>query len=193
MGIRTPLVHISACCRALPHMKKIFLINIFVLLAFLTNGQNLIQEQVDSVTNSRIAQLLEEQDSILLHESGCIGCYIISDDDCNCEQYNHLYWKESTESYIQRIDCCGVHEISALDRDIWNKFELNVADILNSKFNTEHYVIHHDYDYITLATQDTILTIKIRDFYFNSNEADSASNMNQPAKIFLDYLTKESN
>ncbi|MEQ9307672.1 MAG: hypothetical protein RJQ14_27420, partial [Marinoscillum sp.] len=124
-------------------MTKLYLTYFFVLLAFLTNAQNLTFEQVDSLTTSIIAQLLQEQDSVLLHEFGCVGCYFISDYGCNCKQYNSLYWRDSSNTRIQKIDCCGAQEPSTLDQNVWSKFELDAKDILNSKFKTSYYVIHH--------------------------------------------------
>jgi hypothetical protein len=172
-------------------MRKVYLTSISIFMGFFTSGQDLTYEQVDSLTNSRITQLLQEQDSILLHESGCIGCYFVSDNGCNCEQYNYLYWSSSTDCMVQKIDCCGTHETLMVEKNIWNKFESEVHEILSSEFKTEYYVTHHFFDFLSLVTQDTTLTIKIHDYYFNSE--DSVANMNQPAKKFLDFLTTGSN
>ena len=162
-----------------------------VLSAFaeLLVAQELTYEQVGTLTDERTAAILQTTDSLLVYEPGCNGCYWTGGDECNCQRTNYLIWIQNSNCKIQKIDCCGAHELGELDIKIWNSFMASCEPILKSEFRVEYSINHYFFENLNLVTRDSSTQIEIRDYYFSNSVADSTWNMSVPAKIFVNELS----
>jgi len=170
-------------------MRKVTFILIISAFANLLGAQELTYEQVGALTDERTVAILQTTDSVLVYEPGCNGCYWIGQDECNCQRTNYLIWTQNSSCKIQKIDCCGVHELGELDIKIWNSFVASSKPILKSEFRAEYSINHYFFENLNFVTRGSSTQIEIRDYYFSNSVADSTWNMSVPAKIFVNELS----
>lgn len=170
---------------------KPYLIYILIALIPLTAlGQAGIIE-VDSTATALAKDLIQNNlaQTVLIYESGCVGCYTI--DDCQCEGGVvdiYIIW-DYEQPKIKKINCCFVtyakefhgQEILA---DLVNRQE----EILTSEFRFDYIETHGMFDRIKMVTKDSVLKINIPSELFNDDYKYREHNLAQPAKEYLESL-----
>ncbi|MEQ9423314.1 MAG: hypothetical protein RJQ09_02770 [Cyclobacteriaceae bacterium] len=170
----------------------------FLCLAILISVNSIIFTQAQELSYSKVSDLVEERaagllqftDSVLMYESGCLGCFIILEEDqeFQCQLTINLIWNDQGNCKIQKIDCDGIHTFGQLDFDTWEAFTSSAENILNSKFKVKYMWSHFGFEALTLLTKGSKTQIEVRDYYFFDSEPDSTWNRNTPAKIYIDQL-----
>ena len=143
---------------------------------------------MDSLANVYGLELLKHDDisQVLIYQTGCIGCEIIDDCDCqNKSKISILLWQDSGRSYMKRIDCCGMQTNELTDlKGIWRELKGNKRQIFKSEFKWDIEEVHHSFYEIQLLEDNSIQKIQMADYYFNDYNKYQSWNSKQAARKF---------
>lgn len=160
------------------------------------HSQGRVYLNVDSLATAQAKELITDKKvkQVLIYQRGCIGCEILRESDCGCDDDGTAYiiWKERSEYFKKEIGCCVKAEILSFENE--NLFESLVNHriaVFSSKFKTDYEEIHHRFSKITLVTANNKQDVYMENFLFADGNKHRQSNLKQTAKAYSDKLEEE--
>lgn len=173
-------------------MKSILTLIYITSIAFTSYGQIGVYE-LDSL-GTRLAQDLVDNrltESAIVYVSGCTGCYSL--DNCQCDgglADLYIIW-DNNQTKIKKLTCCSIfYGKNFEDLNLLNKMTKEPMPIFTSAFKFEYIRAHRDFEKIKLVTKNSIETINLESEFFNKENKYRKTNLEQPAKIFLEKIKK---
>ncbi len=172
-------------------MRLILTLSLIIITKSLLFGQDGTWS-IDSLAQIEAQNLLKKgiTNEVIVYSSGCTGCYSL-DGNCQCSDgliSVYIIWKQN-DILIKRLNCCYETYGKPFEAEnLLNEFLLEQKQIFNSKFEFDYITPHDDFFRIRLLTRDSEQLIRMSSVHFDQNTEHFTSNMQQPAKLYLDKL-----
>ncbi|NEM98955.1 hypothetical protein [Pontibacter burrus] len=177
-------------------MKTALLLFMFLIASGHAYSQKRAYLDVDSVVTVQAQELIESKKAmhVIVYQSGCVGCEVLREVDCNCDDdaTAYLIWKEDSAYFKKKVGCCVKDEILPFgNAALYENLVKDSTSVFSSKFKSDYVEIHHSYRKIMLFSTGEEREVYMEEFLFAKDNKYKQLNLKQAAKAYSDKLESE--